>query len=61
MARWLGVKPDWLAQEARAGRVPSVCAGDGFLFHVTSVEKVLVSRAKSNDGKHVAKGVNDGA
>jgi hypothetical protein len=45
MARQLHVKPSWLADEARAGRVPHLEAGDRLLFHPPAVEKVLLARA----------------
>ncbi|MCE9591711.1 MAG: helix-turn-helix domain-containing protein [Planctomycetes bacterium] len=45
MARLLGVKTKWLREEAGAGRIPSVAAGDTFLFDPDTVEAVLRQRA----------------
>jgi hypothetical protein len=45
MARRLGVKPGWLADEAQAGRVPGVKAGATWLFDADAVETALMARA----------------
>lgn len=45
MARYLGVKSNWLRGEAESGRVPNVRAGDTFLFNPAAVERVLQERA----------------
>ena len=53
MARLLGVKARWLRDEASAGRVPAVAAGDTFLFDPESVECVLRQRAQVKGGDDV--------
>ena len=45
MARELGVPRDWLQREAESGALPSVQAGDAFLFHPPVIERILVQRA----------------
>ena len=47
MARHLRVASSWLADEARAGRVPAVAAGRSFLFDAELVERVLLERART--------------
>lgn len=43
----LGVKPRWLIEEAAAGRIPGVRAGETYLFDVGAVERELIRRAQS--------------
>ena len=50
MARRLRVRSDWLRAEAEAGRVPSLPAGDRFLFDAEAVEKALLKRAAEGEG-----------
>ena len=45
MARILGVTVSWLREEAEAGRIPHLRAGDRFLFHRQTVLDVLTERA----------------
>ena len=45
LARRLSVTKSWLAQEAKAGRIPALSAGARFLFSASAVEKVLAQRA----------------
>lgn len=45
-ARWLRVPAQWLEEEAKAGRVPCLHAGERFLFDPESVERVLLERAQ---------------
>jgi hypothetical protein len=45
MARYLRVTTAWLRDEANAGRVPCLRAGDRYLFAPTAVEMVLAERA----------------
>ena len=45
MARRLGVTCTWLRSEADAGRVPSLRAGNRYLFSPQAVEAVLAARA----------------
>jgi hypothetical protein len=45
MARVLHVTVGWLRDEANAGRVPCLRAGDRYLFAPTAVEMVLAERA----------------
>ena len=54
MARRLGVTQSWLRSEAERGRVPSVPAGNRYLFNVTAVEAVLAERAASGEVKEGA-------
>ena len=51
MARRLGVKPFWLRAEAKAGKLPAVCAGDTYLFDPPTVERVLIERARAGEGE----------
>jgi hypothetical protein len=44
-ARALKVKPEWLRDEALAGRVPCLRAGDDLLFNLNAVRAVLAERA----------------
>ena len=53
MARRLRVPAGWLREEAEAGRVPCLQAGNQILFHPETVESVLVQRA-SGGGKEAA-------
>lgn len=45
MARRLSVSREWLRAEARNHRIPSLQAGDRFLFNAEAVERVLLERA----------------
>jgi hypothetical protein len=45
MARLLAVKPEWLAVEATAGRIPAVRVGETFLFNDIAVREALLKRA----------------
>ena len=47
MAKRLGVKVNWLKDEADCGRIPAVRAGDTFLFDPDTVESVLRDRARA--------------
>lgn len=44
MAEFLGVPEHWLKEEAAAGRIPFLGAGDVLLFHPDSLEKVLTAQ-----------------
>jgi hypothetical protein len=46
---WLKVSEDWLIQEAQAGRLPSVNAGDRYLFDPEAVENELLEKARDRD------------
>ncbi len=48
MARRLGVRTDWLRQEAKAGHIPALAAGDRYLFDPEAVEAELLRRAREN-------------
>jgi len=50
MSRAIGVKSDWLRQEAEAGRIPHLRAGDAYLFDRDTVIRVLSERAKRPHG-----------
>ena len=41
----LGVSGPWLRKEAEAGRLPCLRAGNRLLFHIPTVEKILVDLA----------------
>ena len=45
MARYLGVRANWLKAEAKAGRVPCLKAGDRYLFCAEAVQSALAKRA----------------
>jgi hypothetical protein len=45
MARRLGVTQQWLRDEAEAGRVPCLPAGNRYLFNPSAVEEALAARA----------------
>lgn len=45
MARHLRVTVAWLRDEANAGRVPCLRAGDRYLFSPAAVERILAERA----------------
>jgi hypothetical protein len=49
----LQVKAAWLREEAEAGRLPAVRAGDRFLFDPATVERLLLDRAQksASDGQ----------
>lgn len=49
MARVLGVPKSWLKDEADAGRVPCLRAGDRYLFAPDAVERVLADRARATE------------
>lgn len=49
MARLLRVPVKWLRQEAEAGRVPCLKAGNALLFDPEAVERVLLERAQATD------------
>ena len=51
MSRYLGVKSTWLRAEAESGRLPSVPAGDTFLFNPPAVERVLIERASAQPSR----------
>ena len=55
MAKWLGVSPAWLREEAEAGRIPCLNAAGVLLFNARSVQRVLGERAAE---PHSAKGIN---
>ena len=47
MARRLHVPATWLRAEALAGRLPHLRAGQRVLFHVDTVEQILLERART--------------
>ena len=53
MAHRLRVTTKWLREEAEAGRVPCLRAGDRLLFHPPTVLLVLVARAAEHDAQEV--------
>jgi len=46
LARWLRVPVKWVREEADAGRLPCVPAGNTHLFDPKLVETVLAKRAR---------------
>lgn len=44
-ARRLGVTQQWLREQAEAGAVPSLRAGNRYLFNTVAVEETLAARA----------------
>ena len=50
MARRLRVSTKWLANEAKAGRVPCLPTGSGFLFAPDALEAALARRAAQTEG-----------
>lgn len=48
MARRLRVTQAWLRDEAEAGRIPHLKAGDRLLFDPETVERVLLERARQD-------------
>jgi hypothetical protein len=46
LARRLGIPPQWLREEAEAGRLPCARTGSGFVFDAEVVERVLLERAR---------------
>jgi hypothetical protein len=55
MARRIHVRPKWLRDEARAGRLPCIDAGDTLLFDADAIEKILASRLRAASRKAGAK------
>jgi excisionase family DNA binding protein len=51
VARHLRVTTSWLKREVDAGRIPHLRAGARRLFSLGAVEKILVERAASAEGK----------
>jgi hypothetical protein len=51
MARLLGVSSRWLREEAEAGRLPHLAAGDTILFDADLIERILIERARKRPGE----------
>ena len=45
----LGLPMVWLKNEAKAGRVPCLRAGNRVMFHVDAVERALLERANQQE------------
>lgn len=45
MARQLGITQAWLREQADTGKVPCLKAGNHYLFHPPTVERILADRA----------------
>lgn len=57
--RRLRVPPSWLEREAKAGRIPGVKTGEGWLFHLPTIVRILQRRAiKGENTKRVDRGVS---
>lgn len=50
LARRLPVSKRWLQREARAGRIPSLIAGNRRLFNVEAVRAAIAERAAKAEG-----------
>ena len=50
MARRLGIRPEWLASEIDAGRLPAARVGGGYVCDPEAVEAALHERAQSAEG-----------
>jgi len=48
-ARALGLPHDWLREEARAGRIPCLRAGERFLFDLEQTRRIVIERARRGD------------
>lgn len=46
LAQIIGVPAKWLREEAEAGRIPHLKAGDVLLFDPEAVEQIIVQRLK---------------
>jgi hypothetical protein len=49
-ARSLGLPIDWLREEASAGRVPCLRAGDRYLFDLEQLRELILDRVRRGDG-----------
>jgi excisionase family DNA binding protein len=45
LARRLGVTQQWLRDQAEAGRIPCLKAGDRYLFNPAAVQEALAAKA----------------
>lgn len=50
-ARLFRVKASWLLAEAKAGRIPSLRAGERYLFDPETVESNLLARARKGEAR----------
>ena len=60
MAQRLRVTTGWLRDEADAGRLPCLRAGDRYLFHPETIEQMLVERARQGLAVTAAEGGEHG-
>lgn len=51
LARLYGLQASWLRDEAFAGRLPALLAGEAVLFNRSSVERALAERAAQTAGR----------
>jgi len=49
-SRALGLPTDWLREEASAGRVPCLRAGDRYLFDLEQLRELILDRVRRGDG-----------
>jgi len=49
-ARALGLPHDWLREEADAGRIPCLIAGDRYLFDLDLLREIVMERTRRGDG-----------
>lgn len=54
MARRLRVPAKWLRDEAEAGRLPHLKAGNSLLFDAETVERLIINRLRDAAGKAVS-------
>lgn len=55
MSRRLRVPAKWLRAEAEAGRIPHLRAGSVLLFDPDVVERIILDRLRTIDGKEVSR------
>ena len=45
MARRLGVTQQWLREQAKAGQIPCLMAGNRYLFNPVAIQEALAAKA----------------
>lgn len=54
-SRALGLPIDWLREEADAGRIPCLRAGDRYLFDLEQLRELVLGRVRRGDGPPAGK------
>jgi len=49
-SRALGLPADWLREEADAGRIPCLRAGERYLFDLDLLREIVMERTRRGDG-----------